>query len=98
MHFRAARILTPRREIREVLSRLECRAVEAMKMAVRLSFVLGVLSLVAVGVSHLALTDISHGAGGSAEWGALQVSFALIIAFQISALMTLWRIIRAGRT
>ena len=66
-------------------------------LAVRLSFGLGLLSLLAVGISHLALTDISHGAGGVAEWRALQVSFAAIIAFQVSALVTLWRIIRADR-
>lgn len=65
-------------------------------MAVRLSFGLGVLSVLAVGVSHLALTDISHGTGGPAEWRALQVSFAMIIAFQLAALTTLWRIMRAG--
>jgi hypothetical protein len=67
-----------------------------MKMAVRLSLGLGVLSVLAVGVSDLALTDIAHGAGGSAEWRALQVSFAMIIAFQLAALTTLWRIMRAG--
>jgi len=63
--------------------------------AVRLSFGLGVLSVVAVAIGHLALTDISHGAGGVAEWRALQASFALIVAFQVSALWTLWRIMRA---
>jgi hypothetical protein len=68
-----------------------------MTMAVRLSFWLGMLSVAAVGVSHLALTDISHGAGGLPEWRALQVSFAIIIAFQLSALMTLWRIMRVDR-
>jgi hypothetical protein len=66
-----------------------------MRMAVRLSFGLGVLSVVAVGISHLALTDIYHDAGGLAEWRALQVSFAVIIAFQLSALITLWRTMRA---
>jgi hypothetical protein len=64
-------------------------------MGVRLSFWLGVLSVLAVGVSHLALTDISHGAGGLPEWRALRGSFAIIIAFQLSALITLWRIMRA---
>jgi hypothetical protein len=59
---------------------------------VPLSLALGVLSVVAVGVSHLALTDISHGTGGVAEWRALQFSFLVIIAFQVSALTTLWRI------
>ena len=64
-------------------------------MAIRLSFGLGVLSVVAVGVSHLALVDIAHGAGGPAEWRALQGAFALIMAFQLSALLTLWRMIRS---
>lgn len=66
-----------------------------IKAAVRLSFVLGLFSLLAVGISHLALTDISHGAGGTAEWRALQVSSVVIIAFQVSALMTLWQIMKA---
>ena len=66
-------------------------------MAVRLSFWLGLLSVAAVGVSHLALTDISHGAGGPAEWRALQISFAVIVAFQSFALITLLRIMRADR-
>ena len=66
-------------------------------MAVRLSFGLGLLSLMGVGISHLALTDISHGAGGAAEWLALQLSFGTIVAFQVSALCTLWRIMRAGQ-
>lgn len=60
-------------------------------MAARVSFGLGVVSMVAVAVSHLALTDIAHGAGGPAEWRALQVSFALIVLFHVSALATLWR-------
>lgn len=68
---------------------------ETMRRAVRLSFWLGMLSVVAVGVSHLALTDIFHGEGGLREWRALQVSFAIIIVFQLSALTTLWRIMRA---
>ena len=67
-----------------------------MKKAIRLSFWLGILSLMADGISHLALTDISHGAGGPAEWRALQLSFAVIIVCQISTLLTLWAIMRAG--
>lgn len=53
--------------------------------------------MLAVGVAHLALTDIAHGSGGPAEWRALQVSFVLIIAFQLSALTTLWRRMRGSR-
>jgi hypothetical protein len=64
-------------------------------MAVRLSLWLGVLSVVAVGWSVLALNDIAHGAGGLAEWRALRLAFAMIFAFQVSALVTLWRIVRA---
>ena len=67
-------------------------------MAVRLSFWLGILSLVAVGVSHLALTDISHGTGGLPEWRALQVSFAIVLAFQLCAVVTLWRIMQADKS
>jgi hypothetical protein len=70
---------------------------ETKTVSVRVSFGLGLLSVVAVGVSHLALTDIAHGEGGFAEWRALQVSFAMIIAFQVSALLTLWRIMRDRR-
>jgi hypothetical protein len=64
---------------------------------VRLSFWLGVLSLIAVAISHLALTDISHGQGGTAEWRALQISFLVIAVFQVSALATLWRLMRAAK-
>lgn len=66
-------------------------------MGTRLTFGLGILSVLAVGVSHLALTDIAHGAGSSTEWRALQVSFALIVLFQAAALATLWRAMRASR-
>ena len=65
------------------------------KRTVRLSFLLGMVSLASVGISFLALTDISHGAGGPPEWRALQVSFAIIIAFHLCALVTFWRIVRA---
>lgn len=71
---------------------------DTMKRAVQLSFVLGVPSVIAVGISHLALTDIWHGENDVvAEWRAVQVSFGVIIAFQLSALITLWRIIRVVR-
>jgi hypothetical protein len=43
------------------------------------------------------LTDISHGQGGTAEWRALQASFFAIVAFQVAALVTLWRLMRANR-
>ena len=64
----------------------------------RLTFGLGILSVLAVGVSFLALNDIAHGAGGPPEWNALRVTFAVILLFQAAALATLWRIIRPSRT
>lgn len=66
-------------------------------MATRLIFGLGIVSVLAVGVSFLALNDIAHGAGGSAEWNALRVTFALILLFQLAALTTLWRLMRPSR-
>lgn len=62
-----------------------------------MSFGLGILSLFAVFVSHLALTDIYHGeADLSFEWGAVQICFAVIIAFQVSALLTLRQVLRSS--
>jgi len=66
-----------------------------LKTLARVSLILGVVSLLAVGVSHLALTDIYHGeTDTSQEWRALQISAGVILAFQISALVTLWRFLR----
>ena len=65
-----------------------------LKTASRVSFTLGVLSVLAVLISHLALTDIRHGEPDlSLEWRVLQISFAVIIAFQVSALITLRRVL-----
>ena len=67
-----------------------------LKTLVRVSFCLGVLSLLAVLVGHLALTDIYHGERDtSQEWRVLQLSAGVILAFQISALLTLWRLLRS---
>ena len=66
-----------------------------IRTAARVSFGLGILSLVAVLVSHLALTDIYHReTDTSQEWRALQISAGVILAFQISALITIWRLLR----
>jgi hypothetical protein len=65
----------------------------------RITYGLGVLSVVAVVVSHLALTDIRHGKQDVAlEWAALRTAFAAIVVFQISALVTLRLVVHAGRT
>lgn len=68
-----------------------------LRISALISFGLGLLSLVAVYMCHLALTDIYHGeADTSLEWGAVQICFVVIIAFQVSALLTLWQVLRGG--
>ena len=65
--------------------------------AAKLSIGLGVLSLAAVVVAHLALTDIWHGeADVRLEWRALQLCAAVILASQIFTLTTLGRVVRKG--
>jgi uncharacterized membrane protein YozB (DUF420 family) len=65
------------------------------KRQVTIAFILGVASLVAVFVSHLALTDIYHGESDlRLEWMALRICFAVIFIFQVFALVTFWRMIR----
>ncbi|HYN10863.1 MAG TPA: hypothetical protein VES67_26005 [Vicinamibacterales bacterium] len=50
----------------------------------------GVLSLIAIVVAHLALTDIAHGeADLTLEWNVLRASFVIIIAFHVLALRAL---------
>ena len=57
--------------------------------------ILGVVSLAAVAVSHLALTDIYHGEQDvTLEWTALRVCFGVIVAFHIYTLATLRRFVR----
>lgn len=63
--------------------------------SVKTAIGLGIISLGAVLVSHLALTDIYHGESDlRLEWNALRVCFAVIVAFQVYALVTFWRIVR----
>ena len=70
----------------------------SLRTQARLSFRLGILSLFAVALSHLALIDIWHGEQDlTLEWRALQVAFAAIIVFQVSALATLRRVLREER-
>lgn len=59
---------------------------------------LGVVSVVAIGVSHLALTDIWHGEGDlSIEWTVLRASAAVVVLFHVAALVTLIGVVRRGR-
>lgn len=59
---------------------------------------LGALSLVAVLVSHLALTDIYHAEGDlTLEWNVLRACFAIIVAVQVFTLLALGKVLRNAR-
>ena len=69
-----------------------------LRLSAMVSLGLGILSVLAVYVCHLALTDIYHlETDVTAEWRAVQIGFVVIIAFQVSALWTLWRVLQASR-
>jgi hypothetical protein len=69
----------------------------ALNRAAKTCIGLGLASLVAVLVGHLALTDIYHGEGDlSQEWSALRVCAGVIVAFQVYALITLSRVVRGA--
>jgi hypothetical protein len=54
------------------------------------AFRLGLLSVFAIVLAHLALTDISHGeADLTLEWNVLRLSFVVIITFHVVALWAL---------
>ena len=67
--------------------------------AYRFTLGLGVASLVAILIAHLALTDIYHDeADVRLEWRVLQGAFAVIVSFHAAALLALRHAIRrAGR-
>ncbi len=78
------------------MSRSECVG-RRLLLGQRVSLMLGVVSLVAVGVSHLALTDIAHGEPDlTQEWNVVRAAVVSIVAFQFAALATLWRLLRAA--
>lgn len=61
----------------------------------KISLLLGALSLAAIGLAHLALTDIHHGEGDlRAEWTAVQICALVILSFHAAALTTLARTLR----
>ena len=73
-------------------------AVTRIRMGAQISVALGVLSLLAMLICSLALTDIYHlEADVTAEWRAVQICFGIFITFQVSALVTLSLVLRYGR-
>ena len=66
-----------------------------VKRSVVMSLILCVMSILAIGVSHLALTDIWHGeVDVSLEWNVLRLAALVIVVFHVSAFTTLWRVLR----
>jgi len=66
-----------------------------LKTLIRVTMVLGVLSLLAGVATHLALTDIYHGeADVTLEWNIVRVSALVLLAFIAMALFTLGRTLR----
>lgn len=69
-----------------------------MKRNVVISLILGFMSVLAMGVSHLALTDIWHGeVDVSQEWATLRLAAVVILAFHFSAFATMWHALRPSK-
>lgn len=61
----------------------------------RIAVAAGMLSLLALGVAALALTDIAHGEPDlSLEWAVLRVCAAVVLGFHVTAIAVLARGIR----
>ncbi len=68
---------------------------QELRTITRLTIGLGVVSVVAILASHLALTDIWHGEGDlTLEWRVLQIGFGAIVLFHVAAFVTLHRLKR----
>lgn len=66
------------------------------KNQIRATMALGILSILAGIISHLALTDIYHGEGDlTVEWSVLQAGAFIIFAFVVSSLLVLRRALKA---
>lgn len=63
-----------------------------LQTAGRLTFGLGVLSLLAIILANLALLDIYHGElDVTLEWNTVRVSFVIILVFHAFALTAAWK-------
>ena len=66
-----------------------------LKTQIRVTIALGVLSLLAVLITHLALTDIYHGeADVTLEWNTVRICALVLLVFIGMALFTLRRALR----
>ncbi len=61
----------------------------------KITLVLSSLSILALIISHLALTDIYHGEEDlSMEWAFLRIAAVIILAFIISTIFTLIQVLK----
>jgi hypothetical protein len=68
------------------------------QIASRLTFGLGVLSVLAVILANLALIDIYHGEPDvTLEWNAVRVSFLIILVFHAFALTAAWKALNQAK-
>jgi hypothetical protein len=66
-----------------------------LKTQIKLTMLLGALSLLAGLAAHLALTDIYHGEADVAlEWNTVRVCALVVLSFICMALLTLGRTLR----
>jgi hypothetical protein len=67
-----------------------------LKSQIRITIVLGFISILAGVLGHLALTDIYHGGEDlTLEWNALRVGAVIIFVFVITSLLTMRRALKA---
>jgi len=67
-----------------------------LKNQIRLAIALGILSLVAGILGHLALTDIYHGESDlSLEWNMLRLGAVIIVIFIFHTLITLQNVLKS---
>lgn len=70
-----------------------------LRKSAAISVALGVLSVIGLLVSLLALTDIAHGEPDvTLEWWVVRVAYLLVVLFQVAALVTLRRILKQPHT
>ena len=61
-----------------------------------ITLILSVISIVALILSHLALTDINHGEQNlTLEWAILQVSAIIFLVFIVSTILTLIKVLKS---
>ncbi len=67
-----------------------------LKNQIRITIVLGMLSILAGFFGQLALTDIYHGEGDlTLEWRVLQAGAVIIFVFVVTSLLILKKVLKA---